>query len=101
MPQQSLLPDHPAMTALAVVVRSFPHTNFPDEVDVSVQVARGDGPLKTRTVVTLRGVECDFLDTMVTEAVSAYMYGEKPQDVARAVSDVKKMARAHGASHQF
>lgn len=101
MPQQSLLPDHPAMTAYALVVRSFPHTKFPDEVDVSLQIAVGDGPLKTRQVVTLRGVECDYLDTLATETVSAYMYGETPADVARAMSDVRKQARAHGLAHSF
>lgn len=101
MPQQSLLPDHPAMTQFAIVIRSFPHTKFPDQVDISVQVAVGDNPLKTRTVITLQGVECDFLDTLVTEATSAYMYGAKPQEVARAALDVRKQAREHGHSHQF
>lgn len=101
MPQQSILPDYPPMTAFAVQIRSFPHTAYPDQVDVAIQVGTGESQLKTRQVVTLRGVECDFLDTLVTECTSAYMYGETPQDVAKAASAVKSQARAHGAMHQF
>lgn len=101
MPQQSLLPDHPPMTAFSVTIRSYPHTKFPDQVDVSIQVAVGENPLKTRTVITLQGVECDFLNTLVSEAASAYMYGEKPRDVASAALAVRQQARAHGEAHSL
>lgn len=99
MPQQSLLPEHPTMTGFGLTIRSYPHTKFSDEVDVSLAVATGDGPLKTRTVVSLRGLECDYLNTLVSEAASAYMYGEKPQDIVKAALDVRTLARQHAAAH--
>lgn len=89
------------MTGLAILIRSFPHTKYPDEVDVAIQVATGEQPLKTRQVITLRDVERDYLDTLVTETVSTYMYGETVQDVCRAAVTVKKQARAHAMSHSL
>jgi len=88
------------MTQMAFTVRSWPHTRFADEVDISVQIAVGDEPLKTRQVATLRGVECDYLNTIVGEIASSYMYGERPKDVSRAFVDVVRLAREHGAAHQ-
>lgn len=101
MPQQSLLPDHPAMTALTLKVESWPRTEHPDEVRINVQVATGEGDPSTVTVVVLQGVECDFVNTVVEDATTAYMYGERPKDVRRSVNDVWRLARAHGARHQF
>lgn len=101
MPQQSLLPDHPAMTRLNLLVESWPHTKFPDHVRLTVQIGEGTGDPASAIVVVLQGVEADFLNTIVEDAVSAYMYGEKPRDVRQAVNDVWRLARAHGASHQF
>lgn len=101
MPQQSLLPEHPAMTSLRITVRSYPHTSFPDQVAVEVAVGNGGKDLKTVTSLGLQGVGCDFLDTLVQEAVSSYMYGETRKDVRRAVLDVYKASKAHEVTHQF
>lgn len=101
MPQQSLLDEHPAMTSFRILVRSFPHTKYPDEVQVLVQVGVRSGPLKTRWAHTFRGLECDYLNTLATEAMTTYMYGECARDVASACQGVAKMAKAHAAAHEF
>lgn len=101
MPQQSLLPDHPAMTALRVDIRSWPRTAQPDTVEVTTAVAIGSEPLKARSVVALVGLQRDYLDTLVETAVSTFMYGERPKDVARAIADVHRLARLHAQQHEF
>lgn len=101
MPQQSLLPEHPAMTSLAVEVRSYPLTPSPDVVQILVKVGVGSAALKARWAGTLTGVERDYLDTLCETITATFMYGETPRDIARACADVKRLARKHAANHEF
>lgn len=101
MPQQSLLPDHPAMTQCVLRIESWPHTKFSDEVRLTVQIGVGGQDPSSAVVAVLKGVEADYLNTLVEDTVSAYMYGETVKDVRQAVNDVWRLARAHGAAHQF
>lgn len=101
MPQQSLLPDHPAMAALQITVMTYPNTTVMGDVDVTIGVGLVGGDLKTRHVVTLHGIEADYLDTLVDAATSAFMYEETPAHVVRAVAGVCKLARSHGLTGQF
>lgn len=89
------------MTSLQVHVRSYPHTEHPDEVEVSIAVAVGQEGLKTRHVLTLKGVQCDYLNTLVEDVTNAYMYEEKPAHVVRAAASVHKLAKAHAIQHEF
>lgn len=96
MPQQSLIPDYPPMTSFAVVIKSYPHTMHPDEVIVAVKVGVGSvAEPKTRWMVTLPGVQRDYLNTLVESAAMTYMYGETPRDVVKACAAVHKLARQH------
>lgn len=103
MPQQSLMPEsYPPMTALAFEVRSFPRTPDAETVSVLVKVATGaTGDLKTRYATTLKGLERDYLDTLVEAATTSYMYEATTRDVVKACAAVKRLARAHAAAHEF
>lgn len=100
MPQQSVFPDqYPPMTSFAVEVRSFPLTPDAETVSVLVKVGTGtDTSPKTRWASTLKGLERDYLDTLLEAATMAYMYEATPKDVVKACASVKKLARAHAAS---
>lgn len=87
------------MTALTVTIRSWPRTASPDQVYVDVACSTGSGPLKTRASVTFTDLERDYLNTLVEDVVSTYMYGETPRDLARSVASVAKLARAHQRKH--
>jgi len=52
-------------------------------------------------VGTLPGLEVDLLQTMVTEALTAWAYGEDARDVQRACAAVKKQATAWAAEREF
>lgn len=101
MPQQSILPDQPAMTGFALEVRSYPRTPSPDVVQISVKVSTGTQPLKARWIADFAGLERDYLDTLCTSAMSAFMYGETPRDVAKACASVHHLAKAHARQHEF
>lgn len=101
MPQQSLLPDMPAMTSLSIEIRSYPHTPYPDEVDIEVSIGTGGKPRKTVWAGRWRGYECDYLNTLVEDVASTYMYGETRKDVKSTCAGVAKLARRHATDHQF
>lgn len=101
MPQQSLLPDYPAMTSLVLTIESFPHTKHADQVRVTVKVGTGGKSATTFDVKEFESLECDYLNTAASEVLSAYMYGERVKDVRRALTDVWRLARAHAGAHQF
>jgi len=89
------------MTSLNLLVRSFPLTPDPEQVVIWVQVGIGSKEAKTRQVVQLQGVERDFLNTLVEEITSTFMYGETPRDVVRAASAVKTLAKRHARDCEF
>lgn len=101
MPQQSILPEFPAMTSLSIRVDSFPLTATADTVRVTVQVGVGGGDPASTIVPVLLGTEADYLATIISEATSAFMYGETVSDVRRAVKDAWGQARVHGVQTQF
>lgn len=73
-----------------------PHT----EVIVSVSLSNRSDPWPI-WVGTLVGSETDFLQTLVTDVVNAWAYGERPKDVAKAAIAVRKAAVAHAALYDF
>lgn len=100
MPQQSILPDHPPMTGLTIELRA-PVPGERDCTDVWVAVGYGHRSPSTVWIAGFPGVEADYLDTVVTAATTAYLYGETGRDVAKACADVKKMSRMHARRSTF
>lgn len=50
---------------------------------------------------SLQGLESDLLVTLVSEAVSAWAYGESRRDLQRACAAVKRQAKVHAITHGF
>jgi hypothetical protein len=100
MPQQSLLPEYPPMTSLRITIRQLePHQGEGHQILVAGAVRGGE--VKTRWACTVYGVEADYLNTLVSEATSAWQHEETFRDVVRACAATHKLARAHGRTHQF
>lgn len=98
MPQQTLLPGNPPMTKVTLEITD----RTPELVDgcqVIVRVQTAGGILTTVAALRLEGRQSDYLDTLVTEVVSAWHYGEGPRDVATAAASVHKVARRHARAH--
>lgn len=101
MPQQSLLPDIvPDMHDLRITLRRPYDDDHPLTIIVAVARKRDDPPMPI-WVGTLEGTASDYLNTLVSEAVMAWAYGQRPKDVMIACTGVRKQARAHAALHDF
>ena len=86
------------MTGIRVGIESLTTTHLHDACQIDIQIQHHNRPWSSIMLFTLEGRECDFVDTVVREATSAWMYGERWQDVVRNVKAVKKLAAAHARS---
>lgn len=93
MTQHSMLDTGPRIRGLAIALDDLTH-DFTDGLDVTVRQVYTDGVTATVWSGRLVGTEVDFLDTLVTEVTSAFMYG-KAGDVARAAVAVNRQAKRH------
>ena len=101
MPQLQLIQNGPLeMRDLRITVK--PPRTPQDATEVIVAIERGNQTAPFPAWCgALPGVQADFLVTLVTEALSAWAYGEDARDVQRACAAVKKQARAHALKHEF
>ena len=58
-----------------------------------------DGDWTRYTTIALTGIEVDYLDTICTEALNAWAYGDR-SDVLRAITRTHRAARKHRKSHE-
>lgn len=101
MPQLNLLDARESMTAVSVTIFQPEPGTFSTDLEVRVSVAKGHGDPFTVWAAGLTGIESDFLQTLVSEVVTAWAYGERPRDVVLAAQAVRKQAREHKAAHEF
>jgi hypothetical protein len=71
-----------------------------DETRVSIRVRYRDGDLSTVWARRFPGVESDYLDTLVSDVVRAWSYGERQDDIVRAANHVARHATRHRRAHE-
>lgn len=89
------------MGTLELTVEQWPLTTQADETRVTVRITLPTRSVRWVNVVTLVGIQNDFLVTLLSEITTSWRYGERPKDVGRAIAGVQKMARYHAARHEF
>ena len=100
MPQQNLLDPLSSMEGVRLTCQA-PEPGLRDHLTIAVEVKRRGGPWWTVYVTTLEGIQADHLNTMASEVVTAWAYGETQRDVQVAAASVKKQAKVHEIRHAF
>lgn len=98
MPQQSLLPNHPPMTALRVEFRYPPPGSANGHLQVWVAAETGHGEMKSVWVGQLPDLQADLAMTMAEDLTATFLFGETRRDLARTAAGVKRAAQAHEAA---
>lgn len=88
------------MRDLRITVRPPDAVRDATEVIVAVERGRQTAPFPC-WVGALPGLQADFLVTLVTEALTAWAYGEDARDVQKACAAVKRQARAWADEREF
>lgn len=100
MPQLRILPEDSQMTELRIVLRA-PRPGVSDHTDLEVSVGVDHKPVMPCYATSLPGIETDYLDTIVTAAVTSWAYEATRKDVQKALAAVKRLARMHRKAHEF
>lgn len=88
------------MTALVVEVIA-PRPGVSEATSVTVKIGTDwNTPMPTDQMY-LPGVEADYLNTLVSEVVSAWAYEASIRDVRKTFAQIRRLARAHGRSSEF
>lgn len=70
-----------------------------DHMIVQAAVRAVDGSMIAAQSVTLRGMEQDFLDSLVEVVLLSYRFGNPAADLAVAMRRIKRKAFAHKRAH--
>lgn len=92
-----MFPDEQRWTGFTMEVKEVV---VPNERRWDVTIRRRDQQDKWRTVhvSSWSGVMLDYADTMASECLTAFLYGQR-RDLARVAGHVVRLARAHARSH--
>ena len=98
MPQLPFLTELRAPHQLTVNVTDNPLASEPTS-SVTVVVRDRKGSVLAGAACTLKGIECDYIPTIVEGAVMAHLFAE-PSAVEQAVVRGAREARAHARAHE-
>lgn len=93
MPQHTLFTNHQRLVGLDIQIRDRT-PDLIDACDFTFIQHYDQGSRATVSSVRLSGRQIDYADTLVEQALTAFLWG-KAGDVARAVASVYRDARRH------